>query len=221
MSSEPIALFDLGHQGDFDRTLLAKMLAMTPNQRLQHHERWRRLFRRSSDAMPPFLEDLVKRLVPGQVEFVVVGGVSAVLHGATITTRDLDLCYRRTPENIARLVAALGPLQPRPRGFPTGLPFIFDERTIRLGNNFTLEVGDESLDLLGEMSAVGGYEQIISNCLAIEIAGFPVKLLALEDLITTKTAANRPKDLAVLPELRLLQESKRGGPANLEPRSDA
>lgn len=51
MCSEMIALFDLGHQGDVDRTLLAKMLAMTPNQRLQHHERWRRLFRRSPDTV--------------------------------------------------------------------------------------------------------------------------------------------------------------------------
>src|SRR5208337_1291833 len=142
MSSETLALFDLGHQGDVDRTLLAKMLAMTPNQRLRHHERWRTLLRRSLETMPPFLEDLVNRLVPAGVEFVVVGGVSAVLHGATITTRDLDLCYRRTPENIARLVAVLGPLQPRPRGFPPGLPFVFDERTVLLGSNFTLEVGD-------------------------------------------------------------------------------
>jgi len=221
MTSKALALFDLGHQGDVDRTLVAKMLALTPTQRLRHHERWRTLFRRSQDAMPPFLEDLVKRLAPAQVEYVVVGGVSAVLHGATITTRDLDLCYRRTPENIARLAAALGPLQPRPRGFPPELPFVFDERTVLLGSNFTLEVGDESLDLLGEMSAIGGYEQIIKTSVAMEIAGFPVQVLSLENLIATKTAANRPKDLDVLPELLLLQESKQKGPANLEPPSES
>jgi predicted nucleotidyltransferase len=221
MSSETIGLFDLGHQGDFDRTLLAKMVAMTPAQRLHHHERWRTLLRRSHEPMPPFLEDLVKRLVPAGVEFVVVGGVSAVLHGATITTRDLDLCYRRTPENIVRLVAALSPLQPRPRGFPPDLPFVFDERTVQMGANFTLEVGDEALDLLGDMSGIGGYEQIIANAVGMEIAGLPVKVLSLGDLIRTKTAANRPKDLAVLPELRLLQESKQQGPSNRDPSAES
>jgi hypothetical protein len=221
MTSKALALVDLGHQGDVDRTLVAKMLAMTPALRLRHHERWRTLFRRSQDAMPPFLEDLVKRLAPAGVEFVVVGGVGAVLQGATITTRDLDLCYRCTPENFARLVAVLGPLQPRPRGFPPGLPVVFDERTVLLGSNFMLEVGDESLALLGEMSVIGGYEQIINTCVVMEIAGFPVNVLSLADLIATKTAANRPKDLVVLPELRFLQEIKQVGLANLEPPSES
>src|ERR1700751_4061622 len=111
----PVARFDLGHQGEVDRTLLDKLLALTPTQRLRHHERWRTLLTRSSE-MPPFVEEVVKRLVPGGGEFIIVGGVSAVLQGSTITTRDLDLCYRRTPANIARLAAALAPLNPRPRG---------------------------------------------------------------------------------------------------------
>jgi len=194
MSSENLALFDLGHQGDFDRTALAKTLAMTPTQRLRYHERWRVLLTRTTIVMPPFLEALVKRLVPAGVEFVIVGGVSAVLHGATIVTKDLDLCYRRTPNNIARLASALAALNPRPRGSPPGLPFVFDERTIQLGSNFTLQVGDEDLDLLGDMSAIGGYEQIIASAVDMEVAGFSVKVLALEHLIATKTAANRPKD---------------------------
>jgi len=33
--------FDLGHQGDFDRGQIAMLLAMTPTERLRHHESWR------------------------------------------------------------------------------------------------------------------------------------------------------------------------------------
>jgi Nucleotidyltransferase of unknown function (DUF6036) len=99
--------------------------------------------------MQHFAKEMIVRLAEAQVEFVVVGGLSAVLQGVPIVTLDLDICYRRTPENVARLVGALAALQPRPRGFPPELPFAFDERTILLGSNFTFQIGDESLDLLG------------------------------------------------------------------------
>jgi hypothetical protein len=95
-----------------------------------------------------FIHEMIVRLTEGGVEFVVVGGVSAVLQGVPITTIDLDVCYRRTPTNIALLAQVLAPLQPRLRGFPPELPFTFDERAIQQGCNFTLEIEDESLDLL-------------------------------------------------------------------------
>jgi len=202
---DPRPFFDLGHQGDVDMTQLAKLLAMTPTQRLHHHEGWRSLLMRDL-GMPNFLEATVTRLTQGRVEFVIVGGVSAVLQGASIVTRDLDLCYRRTPANIARLVVALSPLNPRPRGFPPGLPFTFDERTLQLGSNFTLEIGDESLDLLGEMSAIGGYEHIIAHTREMWVAALSVKVLSLAHLIATKEAAGRSKDLAVIPILKATLE---------------
>ena len=198
-------VFDLGHRGDTDYTQIAKFLAMSPTQRLRHHERWRQLLMRAT-LMPNFLEEMVSRLTQAEVEFVIVGGVSAVLQGAPITTRDLDVCYRRTPANITRLVSALAPLNPRPRGFPPDLPFFFDERSIQLGSNFTLEIGDESLDLLGVMSAIGGYEEIISQAEEKTVAGHKVKVLPLALLIATKQAAGRPKDLAVIPELKATLE---------------
>lgn len=204
----PTPIYDLGHRGNVDYTLIDKMLRMTPTERLHHHEKWRGLLKRGR-MLPNFVEEIVERLQDAGVEFIVVGGVSAVLQGAAITTRDLDICYRRTPENIRRLVAALKPLHPRPRGFPSGLPFVFDERTIHLGSNFTLEIGPESLDLLGEMAAIGGYEQVLGGALDAPISHRTVKILSLEQLIATKTAAGRTKDLAVMPELQATLERKR------------
>jgi hypothetical protein len=46
-------------------------------------------------------------LVHHDVEFIVVGMMAGVLHGALVTTLDIDVVHRRTPDNIARLVAAL------------------------------------------------------------------------------------------------------------------
>jgi hypothetical protein len=204
------SLYDLGHQGDVDRTQLARALALTPDQRLRRHEGWRPLLKGAA-VEPTFIADTVNRLCDAGVEFVIAGGVSAVLHGSPVITNDLDLCYRRTPDNVRRLVAALAPLNPRPRGFPPDLPFAFDERTVLLGSNFTLAVGPEDLDLLGTMSAVGGYEQVIGAAADMTVAGRPVKVLALTDLIASKEAAGRPKDVAVLPLLRALLAARAGG----------
>ena len=66
--------------------------------------------------MQGFAKDIFERLTTAQVEFVVVGGVSAVLQGVPIVTLDLDRCYRRTPENNKKLAAALAPLPLRQRG---------------------------------------------------------------------------------------------------------
>jgi len=159
---------------------------------------------RRSWAVQGFAARIIKRLLEENVEFVIVGGLSAILQGAEYSTLDLDLCYRRTPENIGRLVKALNPLRPRPRGFPEELPFVFDERTVLLGSNFTLDIDGESLDLLGEMSAIGGFEQVIGQSLVFDVENREVPVLSLAQLIESKRAAGRPKDLAVLP---LLEET--------------
>jgi len=160
--------------------------------------------------MQNFTERVVSALCSGKVEFIVVGGVSAVLQGSPIVTRDLDLCYRRTGDNFSRLAEALFPFQLRLRGLPEGVPDVFDQRSLQFGMNFTLETEGESLDLLGEMSAIGGYDAIVGRAIELDVAGHTVKVLALEDLIRTKRAAGRPKDLAVLPvleaTLQMLQE---------------
>ncbi|PYO55521.1 MAG: hypothetical protein DMD83_19215, partial [Candidatus Rokuibacteriota bacterium] len=72
---------------------------------------------------------LLRALSDAGVECILVGGVAATAHGSSRLTLDLDLVYRRSPENIERLVAALAPLHPYLRGAPPGLPFRWDART--------------------------------------------------------------------------------------------
>ena len=110
--------------------------------------------------MQHFVKDVIVRLSQARAEFVVVGGISAVLQGAPIVTVDLDICYLRQPDNLKRIAEALAPLKPRLRGIPADLVAQFDERCLQLGTNFTLEIGTESLDLLAEMAGIGGYQQI-------------------------------------------------------------
>src|SRR5688572_16237667 len=95
---------------------------------------------------------LLTVLASHEVKFVIVGGVAATIHGSARLTNDLDIVYARDSENMQRLVAALQPLRPYLRGAPAGLPFRFDEQTVRAGLNFTLMTDAGAIDLLGEIA---------------------------------------------------------------------
>jgi hypothetical protein len=159
--------------------------------------------------MQNFVEQVLKALTEAGVEFVVVGGVSAVLQGVPVVTQDLDLCYRRTPDNVRRMASALRPFRPKLRGLPEGVPNVVDERMFQMGTNFTLDLEGEDLDLLAEMSGIGGYDDVAPGVIDLEVGGHPVRVLPLDRLIATKRAAGRAKDLAVLPLLEATLEATR------------
>ena len=151
-------------------------------------------------------ERLLRALAANDVSFVIVGGVAATLHGSARLTTDLDIVYARDPQNIARLAAALAPLEPYLRGAPPGLPFRFDAETIARGLNFTLTSKAGPIDLLGEMQGVGAYESVVTGSIEVELFGIPCRCITLEALIVAKRAAGRPKDFEVIAELESLRD---------------
>lgn len=153
------------------------------------------------------LKKAITSLSENHVNYVIVGGVAITLHSSGYITRDLDFCYSRDKENIGRLVFALAPYEPKPRDWTKGLPFIFDETSVGNGTNFTLETSIGYIDLLGEVKGIGDYNDAVLHSIAFEIYGHKVKALDLDALIISKTAANRPKDHLVLPELHALREA--------------
>ena len=152
---------------------------------------------------------LVRLLSEARVEFIIVGGVAANLQGSARTTLDLDVLYSRTDDNMRRLVAALSPQQPYLRGAPAGLPFRFDLPTLQRGLNFTLTTTLGAIDLLGEITGGGAYEELVDESDASVVFGATVRCLSLERLIATKRATGRPKDLVALSELEALLEERR------------
>jgi hypothetical protein len=149
---------------------------------------------------------LLELLTKAQVEFILIGGGAATAHGSVRLTVDVDVVYKRSPENIARLVAALAPLSPYLRGAPPGLPFRLDAETIRHGLNFTLTTSLGSLDLLGEVTGGGRYEDLLPHTDRIQAFGVECLCLGLEKLIEVKRAAGRPKDFDAIAELEALRE---------------
>jgi predicted nucleotidyltransferase len=150
---------------------------------------------------------LLRALVDNRVQFIIVGGAAATAHGAARLTQDLDVVYSRHPENLANLVGALAPQEPYLRGAPPDLPFTLDVETLQHGLNFTLTSKLGDIDLLGEIVGGGGYEQLISDSIEIELFGVHCLCLGLEKLIQVKRAAGRPKDFEVLAELESIRDS--------------
>ena len=157
---------------------------------------------------------LLRVLANNKIEFIVVGGVAAKAHGSARFTVDVDVVYRRTKDNIARIVAAFADLHPYLRGAPPGLPFIWDAETIEHGLNFTLTSDLGPIDFLGEIAGGGTYEQLRPHIETKHAFGIEVPCLTLEKLIAVKRAAARRKDLEAIAELTaLLEEREKQGPA--------
>lgn len=143
-------------------------------------------------------------LCGGRVEFILVGGAAANVHGSARLTQDVDVVYRRSRENVARLTAALAPFHPYLRGAPPGLPFRWDAETVWRGLNFTLTTDLGPVDALGEITGGGGYDALLAHTVEIEAFGQRIRCIDIRKLIDVKRAAGRPKDLEAIAELEAL-----------------
>jgi hypothetical protein len=154
------------------------------------------------------LTALVRALHDADIEFLVVGGLAAVLNGAPVNTFDVDVVHRRTPENVDRLLPVLEKLDAVYRIQP--------ERRLRPVRSALLSKGHQNLltkygplDTLGEIGNGLGYEELLPRSTEILIAeGVRVRILNLETLIEVKEQLNGEKDRAMLPLLRRTLEEK-------------
>jgi hypothetical protein len=159
-------------------------------------------------------EEILRRLVDADIAFVLVGGLAAQAHGSPSLTRDLDICYARDGRNLARLALVLEDIAAIRRGLPPGAPKMpaLDARTLRAGGLFTLTTRFGDFDLLPDPDPGLDYETLASGAVLDEIAGVPVLVASLDDLIAMKRAAGRPKDRVELEILGALREEvDRGG----------
>jgi hypothetical protein len=150
---------------------------------------------------------LIVALTEAGVEFVVVGGAAAVLHGAPVTTVDLDVVHRRTPENVERLLAVLATLESTYRA-PTK-PDLRPTAELLLGrgqNLLSTKLGP--LDLLCVLHDQRGYEELLPRTEIMTDERATIRVLDLDSLIELKAEMNRAKDRLALPILLALRARK-------------
>jgi len=151
---------------------------------------------------------ILETLIRHGVDFIIVGGVCAVLHGAPLATFDLDIVHSREPDNLTRLSAALEELGalyrvPGRREMKPSPSHLASEGHQLLMTRFG------PLDLLGTIGKGRDYDQLLQETVEMEVGpALKVRVSTLESLIKTKEETGQEKDRAALPVLRRVLEEK-------------
>ncbi len=154
------------------------------------------------------LSELTRRLIEGQVEFVLVGGFAAVAHGVTLVTRDVDICCRFNETNLKRIQKALEGLRPVHRSRPD-LPLALTPEQCASLKNLHLKTDLGVVDCLGEVLGVGDFENVFGHSIEVELPFGKCRILDLEALIRAKEAMGRDHDRITVRQLKEIQRRQR------------
>jgi len=151
-------------------------------------------------------EELLERLRTQQVEFVIIGGLCVVIHGAFLVTKDVDICCRLGPVNLHRLEAAVKDLHPVHRMTPNKIPFVLTDRLCRDLTSVYLRTDLGILDCLGEVAGVGNYDDALR--LSVPCLSGRFRMLDLDTIIAAKQATGRDRDREAIMLLTAIKERK-------------
>jgi hypothetical protein len=144
---------------------------------------------------------LLRRLTTQNVDFVLVGGMAAIAHGSSAVTEDVDVLIQFELETLDRVLRALAPVTPRLRMTPERRALGVDPAEYLGWRNLYVTTDEGVIDFLGALTGLGEYPAIRAASVSMQVADFSCQVLSLADLITSKRALGRPKDLRVALEL--------------------
>jgi uncharacterized nucleotidyltransferase DUF6036 len=155
-------------------------------------------------------ERILRALVRRGVDFVVIGGIAAVLHGSARNTFDLDVCFATDDVNLNALGDVLVELGARLRGVREDVPFTPDARTLRRVELLTLATVAGDFDVIARPSGAPAYAALRRRAERFDLGGFAVLVASVEDLIAMKQAAGRVKDIQDVAELEAILRLRGG-----------
>ena len=156
------------------------------------------------------LSELTRRLVEAQVEFVLIGGFAAVAHGATLVTRDVDVCCRCSEANLTRIQQALSQLHPVHRSRPDSPLDLTPEQCSRLKNLY-LKTDLGVVDCLSEVLGIGDFDAVLRQSVEVELPFGQCRILDIDGLIRAKEAMNRDHDRITVRQLREIKKRQQTG----------
>lgn len=160
------------------------------------------------------LQGTTVRLARGGVEFVIAGGLAALMHGGSLMTRDVDVACRMAPSNLVKIFESFAKLNPVHRMTPKRVPFTLEQARRGGLKNLYLSTDLGQLDCLGEIKGIGGYEECLKRSIQVPLDDVVLQVLSLEAMIDAKKAMGRPRDVHAVVELEAIREKLRGQPEN-------
>jgi len=151
---------------------------------------------------------LLTRLKDSGLEFVVIGGVCVVYHGAPLATFDLDICCPFGEENVFKIESAVKDLNPVHRLTPNKLPLEMTRSSFGDMKNVYLQTDMGKLDCLGDVAGIGNFDEARKQCVVASLPYGEFRFLNLNALIAAKTAAGRPHDMRAVRLLQAIKERK-------------
>ena len=154
-------------------------------------------------------DEVLRVFVRNEVEFIVVGGIAAILQGSPLTTEDVDVVYLSSEENNFRLAKALGELKAYYFD-PAGRQIEPDASRLAAMRIHLLKTRCGRVDVLRTVGKDLAFHDLVGKSKVLEVEELRVRVLDLETIIETKEHADRPKDRYQLLFLRqLLAEIRR------------
>ena len=152
----------------------------------------------------PLLNRIAKVFAEHRLEAVMVGNAAAALHGAPVTTLDIDFMFRKTAANLKKLKAVAQSLRAI-----ILKPYYPVSDLFRVIND---ELGLQ-LDFMSKLHGIRSFEGLRSRAQKVEFGEHELMIASLADIIKSKRATGRRRDLAVLEilERTLDEQEKRKG----------
>jgi hypothetical protein len=158
--------------------------------------------------------EILTQLHDHHVDFVIVGGVAAALHGGSRVTFDLDVVPSLAPDSWMAAVDLLWALGARPR-IPEPVERIRDVENVKrwqhekgmLALNFRTPDGSTEVDLL--VSESDKFEDLRGHAVKVVLDQRTFLVASIDDLIVMKEKAGRPQDLLDVAELRDIKKRLR------------
>lgn len=149
-------------------------------------------------------DEILRILHTHRVDFVVIGGFAANLHGSPLPTFDIDITPDHDRDNLAKLSAALRELDAKVRAVELDepLPFSHDAESLGAVRVWNLSTPYGDLDISFIPTGTQGYADLRRDASEVRFRGLRIVVASLADVVRSKEAAGRDKDRRALPVLR-------------------
>jgi predicted nucleotidyltransferase len=148
----------------------------------------------------PVLKAIAKALHKARLEAIMVGNAAAALHGAPVTTLDIDFMFRKTAVNLRKLKVLANELDAQ-----ILKPFYPLSDLYRVVNDDT----GLQIDFMSVLHGIKSFENLRSDTVEVEFEGYKIKVASLEKIIRSKKALGRPRDKAVIDILENTLDEKK------------